>query len=149
MDYRLRVTISTGSLLPTELSAEVPIRIVNFISFDPAPSTPNPGPAALNPQPVPMTAQAQHTFSKVSIDTVGSSAGSVYSDEEDEIVQDVIFAAPFPEDTDGPHFADLYYSTLESNLNQGSNSSEQPTKHTGEKLPVFHCCVAEVALINF
>ncbi|RXW24012.1 hypothetical protein EST38_g1835 [Candolleomyces aberdarensis] len=119
VDYRLRVTISTGSLLPTELSAEVPIRIVNFISFDPAPSAPITGPAALNPQPAPKTAQAQHTSSKVLIDTVNSSVGSVYSDDEDEIVQDVIFAAPFPDSEDGPHFADLYYSTLESSLNQG------------------------------
>ncbi|KAJ2930497.1 hypothetical protein H1R20_g6590, partial [Candolleomyces eurysporus] len=134
VDYRLRVTISTGSLLATELSAEVPIRIVNFISLDPAPSAPDPGPAALNPQPAPKTAQA-HTSSKVSIDAVESSVGSVYSDDEDEIVQDVIFAAPFPDSEDGPHFADLYYSTLESNLNQGLSSLQQPTNQIDPHAP--------------
>ncbi|KAF7799281.1 hypothetical protein EIP86_010513 [Pleurotus ostreatoroseus] len=59
VEYSIRVTISAGSLTP-DVSVTLPIRIFNFISIDPPPSTTMP-PSAKYSRFSPMESQPQYT----------------------------------------------------------------------------------------
>ena len=176
--YVLRVTISSGSLLPTDVHATLPLHIVNFLSIDPPISSPHIPSTQLdlnlsNAKTLPALGRP------VSVDSGRSEANlveesiddedSFYSnddiqddpeglarngghglgnlslhDDTDEVVQYALASARTDVDygENAPRFADLYYSSLQENLDRAAeqcaqnatdNSNSQITKSDGSQ----------------
>ena len=176
--YVLHVTISSGSLLPTDVHATLPLHIVNFLSIDPPISSPRIPSTKLylnlsNAKTLPVLARP------ISVDSERSEANlveepiddedSFYSDDDiqddseglarngghglgnlslhddtDEVVQYALASARTDVDygENAPRFADLYYSSLQENLDRAAeqyaqnatdNSASQITKSDGSQ----------------
>jgi hypothetical protein len=175
--YVLRVTISSGSLLPTDVHATLPLHIVNFLSIDPPISSPHipSTQLELNAKTLPVLGRP------ISVDSEKSEANVVeeliddedshYSNDSDDIQDDPEGLArngghglgnlSLHDDTDevvqyalasartdvdygesAPRFADLYYSSLQENLDRAAeqcaqnamdNSASQITKSDGSQ----------------
>ncbi|KAF9486311.1 hypothetical protein BDN70DRAFT_846023 [Pholiota conissans] len=124
VSYALQVTISVGTLLPTEVQVSLPIEIINFLSIDPPPSF------------VPdLTTASQSMCLSNSIlkfpcrSGKGSYNGNEGYSSEDECTEcsndhggdeaDVIAARPAMNQDGIPTcFADLYYTSLEEKLDK-------------------------------
>ena len=162
--YVLRVTISSGSLLPTDVHATLPLHIVNFLSIDPPISSPHNPSTQLdlnlsNAKTLPVVGRP------VSVDSERSEAilveeplddeDSFYSDDDiqvdpeslarngghglgnlslhddtDEVVQYALASARTDIDygENAPRFADLYYSSLQENLDRAAEQCAQNAK---------------------
>ena len=171
--YVLRVTISSGSLLPTDVHATLPLHIINFLSIDPPISSPHIPSTQLDLSnsktlPVlgrPISVDSEANLVEESIDD----EDSFYSDDDiqddpeglakngghglgnlslhddtDEVVQHALASARTDVDygENAPRFADLYYSSLQENLdrvadqcgqNAMDNSVSQITKSDGSQ----------------
>ena len=159
--YVLRVTISSGSLLPTDVHATLPLHIVNFLSIDPPISSPHIPSTQLdlnlsNAKKLPVFGRP------ISVDLERSEANiveepvddedSFYSnddiqddpeglarngghglgnlslhDDTDEVVQYALASARTDVDygENAPRFADLYYSSLQENLDRAAEQCAQ------------------------
>ena len=160
--YILRVTISSGSLLPTDVHATLPLHIVNFLSIDPPISSPHIPSTQLelsNARTLPVLGRP------ISVDSERSEASLVeetiddedshYSDDDiqddpeglarngghglgnlslhddtDEVVQYALASARTDVDYGeiAPRFADLYYSSLQENLDRAAERCAQNAK---------------------
>ncbi|KAF6766666.1 hypothetical protein DFP72DRAFT_27643 [Ephemerocybe angulata] len=127
--YRLRAAISLGNLLPAELSADVPIRIINFISLDPPPSQPN-VPPAMSTQASSQTGHERSGKRPISsLSKAGLKHALAMHQEDRDIVREVVVTAPVPNmqsENSAGHFADLYYNSLQEHSEGylGSDSSD-------------------------
>ena len=153
--YVLRVTISSGSLLPTDVHATLPLHIVNFLSIDPPVSSPRIPLAYLdlnlsNAKMLPVLSRPIGADPERSETSLVEDGGSSYSDEDvqndsedvtqhdlgnlslhddtDEVVQYAVASARTEVDDveNAPRFADLYYSSLQENLDR---AAEQYAQH--------------------
>ncbi|KAF8807846.1 hypothetical protein BYT27DRAFT_6591127 [Phlegmacium glaucopus] len=159
--YVLRVTISPGSLLPTDVHATLPLHIVNLLSIDPPVSSPQ-SPSTLlnlnssNVETLPVFNQridADSGRSEVDlIEEPMEDEDSSYSDDDihndsenpvkygghdranlslhddtDEVVQYAVASASIDVDyaENAPRFADLYYSSLQENLDRAAERYAQ------------------------
>ncbi|KAF5323526.1 hypothetical protein D9611_005648 [Ephemerocybe angulata] len=157
--YRLRAAISLGNLLPTELSADVPIRIINFISLDPPPSQPN-VPPAISTQASSQSSQERSGKRPISfLSSTGPKHALAMHQEDRDIVQEVVVTAPVPKmqsENSAGHFADLYYNSIQEHPEGylGSESSgdiaARPTSndHLPEMrtLPTKSSCYSQMSL---
>lgn len=176
--YVLRVTISSGSLLPTDVHATLPIHIVNFLSIDPPISSPYIPSTQLdsnlfNTRTVPALCRPNSVDSERSeanlVEEPIDDEDSFYSsddiqddpkglagngghglgnlslhDDTDEVVQYALASARSDVEygEDAPRFADLYYSSLQENLDRAAeqctqnatdNSVSQTTRSDGSQ----------------
>ncbi|KAJ3548859.1 hypothetical protein NMY22_g1102 [Coprinellus aureogranulatus] len=117
IEYRIRATISSGTLLPTELSAEVPIRIINLVSVDPPPSGANTAPALI-PSMNSTTSNRTLPGPPYSAIPSANTSPSLRRGESADLVRNLIVPPPMashgsvPSRPDGRRFADLYYRDL-------------------------------------
>ena len=156
------MTISSGSLLPTDVQATLPLHIVNFLSIDPPISSPHIPSTQMdlnlsNAKTLPVIGRP------ISVDSERSDAnlveepiddeGSFYSDDDiqddppkglarngghglgnlslhddtDEVVHYALASARPEVDygENAPRFADLYYSSLQENLDRAAEQYAQ------------------------
>jgi hypothetical protein len=154
--YVLRVTISSGSLLPTDVLATLPLHIVNFLSIDPPISSPHipstqsdlnlpnvkilpvPGrpnsedaerpEASLVEEPID-DEDSHYSEDDIQDDPEGLARNGGHGlgnlslhDDTDEVVQYALASARTDVDyaENAPRFADLYYSSLQENLDRAA-----------------------------
>ena len=159
--YVLRVTISSGSLLPTDVHATLPLHIVNFLSIDPPISSPHISSTKLdlnlsNAKTLPVLGRPISVDSERSeaslVDEFMDDEDSFYSDDDiqddpeglarngghdlgnlslhddtDEVVQYALASARTDVNyaENAPRFADLYYSSLQENLDRAAEQCAQ------------------------
>ena len=159
--YVLRVTISSGSLLPTDVHATLPLHIVNFLSIDPPISSPHIPSTKLdlnlsNAKTLPVLGRPISRDSERSeaspVDKFIDDEDSIYSDDgiqddpeglagngghglgnlslhddTDEVVQYALASARTDVNyaENAPRFADLYYSSLQENLDRAADQCAQ------------------------
>ena len=168
--YVLRVTIGSGSLLPTDVYATLPLHIVNFLSIDPPISSPHIPSTQLdlNAKTLPVlgrpisvdSERSEENFREEPVEDEDShysdddieddpegiarngGAGNLsLHDDTDEVVQYALASARTDADygENAPRFADLYYSSLQENLDRAAeqketdNSVSQIIKSDGSK----------------
>ena len=159
--YVLRVTISSGSLLPTDVHATLPLHIINFLSIDPPISSPRiPStqmdlnlsnvktiPALSRPNSID-SERSEANFIQEPIDDEdsfyssddiqddpkglagngGHGLGNLsLHDDTEEVVQYALASARTDVDygENAPRFADLYYSSLQENLDRAAEQCAQ------------------------
>ena len=152
------MTISPGSLLPTDVTATLPLHIVNFLSIDPPVSSPHITSTQLdsNLKTLSILSRSIDAVSERSeenlVEDPTEDRESFYSDEDtqqdsedianngghglgnlllrddtDEVVQYAIASARTDLDyaEHAPRFADLYYSSLQENLDHAAEQYVQ------------------------
>ncbi|KAF8167616.1 hypothetical protein B0H34DRAFT_792324 [Crassisporium funariophilum] len=143
--YTIRVTISAGTLLSTDVNLSLPVQIVNFLSIDPPPTSPE-MPLTRHGRPLSahenlisgsdFVAQSDKSFTEgecpvtedhghredLIMDTEDhDELGTLsFHDDTDEVVQFAVASASADADyaDHAPRFADLYYSSLQENLDK-------------------------------
>ena len=160
--YVLRVTISSGSLLPTDVHATLPLHIINFLSIDPPISSPHIPSTQLDLNLLnvktlrvlgrPISVDSERSEANL-VEELIDDENSFYSDDDiqddpeglprngghdglgnlylhddtDEVVRYALASAGTDVDyaENAPRFADLYYSSLQENLDRAAEQCVQ------------------------
>ncbi|KAF8973512.1 hypothetical protein BDZ97DRAFT_1912000 [Flammula alnicola] len=161
VSYTIQVTISAGTLLPTDtgIHASLPLEIINFLSIDPPFPTSISAPAEANRSSsgsydyvsdLESRTDAEDSEMETDIDNEdddyssereeeGSGNISIHSDTDEVVRHAIASARTDVEDCESaPRFADLYYSSLQENLDR---AAEQFFEKQGQETPmneVYH-----------
>lgn len=167
--YVLRVTVSSGSLLPTDVHATLPLHIINFLSIDPPVSSPQIPSTSLDSIieiSRPIVADSERSEANlveepIADEDISYSDDDIQTDSEglaekgghdlgnlslhddtDEVIQHAVASAGTYADYEenAPRFADLYYSSLQENLDRvaeqyarKATDNSQMTKSAGAR----------------
>ncbi|TEB38875.1 hypothetical protein FA13DRAFT_1704541 [Coprinellus micaceus] len=144
IEYRIKATISSGNLLPTELSAEVPIRIINFISVDPPPSQANTTPALMTRSSVASNATLPGPpYSAILAATLDPGSGDMQRGESALNTKELVPPPMMALDSErsrscAGRFADLYYQGQQGDpMHQEPRESRSAKEHDGTTLEFF------------
>lgn len=144
IEYRIKATISSGNLLPTELSAEVPIRIINFISVDPPPSQANTTPALMTRSSVASNATLPGPpYSAILAATLDPGSGDMQRGEGALNIEELVLPPMMALDSERSRsyacrFADLYHQgQQEGPMHQEPKESRSAKGRDGTTLEFF------------
>ncbi|KAF8203802.1 hypothetical protein BJ912DRAFT_919824 [Pholiota molesta] len=124
VSYTLQVTVNMGTILATEVQVSLPIEIINFLSIDPPPEF---IPDSISANQLPDSAFDTSSYSEADgreEDSGDEDEG--YSSEDNSLdypdeptALDIVASRPtVDQDENNVRFADLYYSSLEENLDK-------------------------------
>lgn len=135
VSYTLQVVVNVATVLPTSVKVSLPLEIINFLSLDP----PHPG-VISNPTGTDVHLESSESRSSYLTSPMESEHVEHDLDPEEEPdsgdedldhnIHDTPHADIEPDDSRSPpRFADLYYSSLQENLDEAAHDQEHKSQN--------------------
>ncbi|KJA28669.1 hypothetical protein HYPSUDRAFT_722642 [Hypholoma sublateritium FD-334 SS-4] len=138
VSYEIQVIVNVGTILATEVKVSLPIEIVNFLSFDPPHPALITNPAGTNIQSSdssPMESEYTEQYSEEESDFEDEPLDQ-HNDQTEHHRNDIVSENTVANNNKSPpRFADLYYSSLQENLDKAAAQHEQDTAGHGTIYP--------------